>query len=374
MPNIMFTWALWIGIIAFIAVIAKIWKPKKKDLVTGLSLVVAVVGVAGVMGWIAMPSNIQLPVAAAPGVPGAPQSGNNIVCPTTMQTSGYARIEDTIASSLTYKSGSDVYWQRIDTGEYNNKTSLSSGYHTAITLSCGKNYKVVAATQSDSASSAEQILVVSGESAYIDLKGKGIDYLQMRVKDIATDVWLLERGKDSNSYFVANASTVNATTSAYGQVGTIDANANLDYKIVMKTKNSNKVNGEDGLRNWLCVDAATDKWQEPVISFAGVKRANAKATMFADDLLAGDVSGSEYCYDLGQIGDAEKELLFYIKTKSGVNPGSSDDIVLYFAPEGRYLSQKIANTFKIGAYDDSTSVNKVSIVDADAQITIDVTG
>lgn len=301
-----------------------------------------------------------------------------VSCPSDMTTNGQVRYEDTLASTTTYGNPT-CYFMPLSEGE----TRVTSGtvqtdgtYSTAVDLKCspaGTKWKAVCVTKQGGAgagyTSAEGTEFTAAESAAkVDLKGKMSDGLKVRVEDKYTggakyfNVTSCSVGGTTTNYvtilnstgncFIENDATITGTSLTLGTDEYIDA------RIYVKTNQTKRQFGEDGLRTFFLVDADGSDWSEPIVSMnGGPKLSNVITELKPEDTRK--YSGYEYAYEISPIDDKENYIDFYLQSAAGVNP--SGDPIIEFCAEGRYNSNKKQDTINIGCWTDAASQAQVSV-------------
>lgn len=317
------------------------------------------------------PQSISQPLSVAP----SPASGSVCACPSTGKTDGQVKYEDKLASTTTFLSTPTVYFTSDETADVTAGTLSTSDFSTAVSLECGKRYTPVAISDSDVSNSAVgSSFVACGSKATQTLSGKKMTNLTVKVKELVNDVYAnissLETAAGSYTAFVELHGTATNVTDQPGYTAfTVAADGYLDLRIDVKTTETQRVYGEDGLNTYLCVNANSDKWSEPRVSISGSALTDVFDSLSREDQKA--LNGYEYCYNIGSIGDVTRSIGFYMKTASGVNPGTSDLPVLRFVAEGKFQSSKEVDAqgdkkILTGAFADDTSNTEVASTDAQA--------
>tara|TARA_Y100000034_G_C6900277_1_gene416129 strand:- start:76 stop:1125 length:1050 start_codon:yes stop_codon:yes gene_type:complete len=316
-------------------------------------------------------------VTPTPTQPSGDEGATTVFCPSDVTTAGRVKYEDKLASTTTFSASPNVYFVSSSSDDITAGALSTSDFSTAVNLDCGTKYTPTAVTTQDNmASVVGSQLTASGPKVTQLLGGHKIRALQVKIKE-----------KDSDKYMnVSSRHDYDGTYTGYTQIGvtsgtttnvtdqpgqsslTIAADGELDLKLQVKTNVTKAKYGEDGLNTLLCVDANSNKWDEPSVSIGG----GALTDVF-DDLKGDDdsaLNGYEYCYNIGQITGTARTIDFFIQTAAGVNPGTSDRPLLRFVAEGRYQSNKDVDAqgdkaILVGAFQDDTG--NTEVVTAEAQ-------
>lgn len=299
-----------------------------------------------------------------------------VSCPSDGTTDGQVRYQDTIASTVTYGNPT-VYFtpkspglERVTSG-----TLQTDGtYSTAIDLKCtesGTKWQAIAVTSQDAYSSAVgDDFVAEGSYSKVDLKGKAIDSLQVKVEDKFTggaNFFNISNIGDAaaaeGTWFAFNGTTATISNgAATGTSLTLGTDGYIDSRIFLKTAATKKQFGEDGLRVFFLVNADGSSWDEPIVARdGGAKLSDVKASLSSDDLRY--YSGYEYAYEVGSFNDRESYIDFYIQSASGVNPSATSDPTVTLCAEGRYNSQKEQDSIKVGCWNDAATQTEVATAD-----------
>jgi len=299
-----------------------------------------------------------------------------VSCPSDGTTDGQVRFEDTLASSITYDASPTCYFVPKTAGlERVTAGSLSaSAFSTAADLKCtesGTKWRAVCVTTQDDKSSSDEGIdfVAEGSAVKRTLKGKNFEILQFKVEDKYTGGSTFFNGSlcpdrsdgDADhgigTYMAMNGTQCSLINTGANTALTIGTDGYIDAKIYLKTNNTKKQFGEDGLRTWMLVDANSDEMDEPIVfRDGGDKLTNQVTSMYNDDIRK--YSGYEYAYDIGSIGDRESVIDFYMQSAAGVNP--STDPIVEFCAEGRYNSEKTTDSILIGCWTDAATQAEVA--------------
>jgi len=300
-------------------------------------------------------------------------SAGVVSCPSDGTTDGQIRYQDMLASTNTYGNPTAYFVSKSGLERVTSGTLQTDGtFSTAVNLKCteaGTRWQAIAVTGQDTfASAVGDEFVAEGSYTKVEIKGKAIDGLQVKIEDKftggakyfnLTDASSNDQGWTSFSAAVgvnvSNLAADTGTSLALGVDGYIDA------RVYVKTQATKHVFGEDGLRVFALVDADGSQWSEPIIGRdAGAKLQNVITTLSDNDKRA--YSGYEYAYEVGAIDDREHYLDFYLQSAAGVNPSTMKPI-LELCAEGRYNSVKSLDTIKIGCWTDAASQAEVSTAD-----------
>lgn len=290
-----------------------------------------------------------------------------VSCPSDGTTNGQVKYQESLASTITYGNPTCYFmpltagYKRVAAG-----TLQTDGtYSTAVDLTCtnaGTRWKVVCVGKQDAYTSTEEVVsfVAEGNAVQRDVVGKAADRLQVRVLDkiagAATylNETLISANANTGAYVALNGSTATFANGIGSSTLTLGTDGYMDLAIYVKTNNTKKQFGEDGLKTLMVVDAGTAVWSEPIVSRdSGSKLSSSLAIMSEDDRRA--FSGYEYAYDIGSFNDRESKINFYMQAASGINPGASDAPIIAFCAESRYNSVKSVDTIKVGCYTDASS-------------------
>lgn len=300
---------------------------------------------------------------------GAGVSSETNKCPANRQSTMRISLQDELASTNTYVSGSTIYlFDGINNPERLTATSGATGYDANVTVSCPQEYSVTAVSQAGVIGGTSATRTTSIPTEFVELKAARIAPLQFRVKDISTDTfqtWVDDGQATGNNG--TNYTTMN-DTQVFANVGgsdiAIGVDGFLDTKIFFKTITNRRVAGEK-LPFDICFDlnqgssSGSSNWQEPTVTYLGQKLVDVKSSIDPDSLAGALISQTENCYKLtddgSTIGDSDKELNVRFSAKAGANPTTTDDIEVQFLPVGRYYSNKKTNLIKEGIYDDQAT-------------------
>lgn len=296
-----------------------------------------------------------------------------VSCPSDGTSDGQVKYEDKLASTTTFDATPTVYFVSNDGADVTAGSLSASAWSTSADLTCGTKYTPIAVTTKDTmASAVGQEFVASGPATQKLLQGHKIAGLSVKVKDMVSDNYMNVTSKNdadgSFSAFVGVGANDNHATNVSDYPGqsslTVGADGYIDIRFDTKTNVTKSRFGESTLKTYLCVDADSTKWAEPVVSLGstGVALSDVMSSLNSNDQNA--LNGYEYCYEVGQIADIPKSINVYMETASGVNPSSSDKPVFRFVAEGKYVSQKDKDAqgdakINIGAFQDDTSRTEV---------------
>ena len=298
-----------------------------------------------------------------------PSDGTAVSCPDTFQTTGYARVQDTGASTLSYLGGKRIYFQDTTTKAYSVMTSNTAGYSATVTLDCGKAYDIITTTNGSVSGSAQALNQVASRSEIrIPMNTNAMSGIEVRIKDITTEVYAGMNNSEGgtsivNSYLRPNSTQVWANTTANDiAVGT---DGDLQYKIFARAATANTKVADDGAGGiiWMCVDVGSDvEWDKPSVAFDGTEITENKVGIDSTSTTYSLVSAADYCYQLGNVGRTPHEIDFYIKARSGQNPDTTnDDLVISLLPVGIYQSFVSPDTFKTGIANDGSTQSLVGV-------------
>jgi hypothetical protein len=288
-----------------------------------------------------------------------------VSCPSDGTTDGQVRYRDMLASVITYEDPV-VYFVAKTSGVSRvaaGTLQTDGTYSTAVDLKCteaGTVWQPVAVTKQDDAASAVGAdFTAEGSYTKVELFGKDIDSLKFKVEDKFTggakyfNITAIEGGEGAYTSFNGTKAVV-ANGASTGTSLTLGTDGYIDSRIYLKTINTKRQFGEDGLRTFLLVDADGASWSEPIVSRDnGAKLSNVVDSLSSDDRRA--YSGYEYAYEIGVIGDKETFVDFYLQSAAGVNPGATSDPTVEICAEGRYNSVKEQDAIKIGCWTDAAS-------------------
>lgn len=326
-----------------------------------------------------------------------------VSCPSDATTNGRGRYLDLMSTNRDKIANIQMFAQPVNRpgksrATLTNSSATGDGYGSAVDLSCDADipvlYEPVAVTKkwgSVSAFSFTSVVnpqvVAKGDAIDLTFEGKRQDWLRVRADDnqIRASVSALNNTNGSQgttnsvySFYPINVDDGSVSGSPTrpgvrfvendGSTFTINANDFLDLAIRVKTNNTQAQFGEDGLRVLLAVEAPAADWQDPVVSGLNIKKID-KNSLNGDD--GNMLADFEHIYSIDVIKETESILNFYLKTESGVNPGSTSDPCLLFVPEGRYNSVEQTDTIRVGAYDDSSSNLQISFNQAN-KLCIDI--
>jgi len=233
-------------------------------------------------------------------------------------------------------------------GQFKTNTTTSSAGVPVNVQACGNYKAVVMTTAGTSGTASADFFVGSNDASTLFLYVSSLDNLQVRAvdQDTGADLYI---GTD-NAFLVngTSASDVNSTliaTTAGDVAKAVGADGSLNYDLYLKAETAKKYFGDPNLKTYVCVDLGSNNvWEEPSISINGATPlTDVKGSLKGNDQGYTYVSNSEYCYDMGMpISNGQIKLSISDVAQSGQNPGASDDIILYFLPEGVFKSVKSA--------------------------------
>ena len=323
-----------------------------------------------------------------------------VSCPSDSTSDGRGRYLDLTSTNRDKVGNIQVFAQPVDRpgksrATLTNTTATGDGYPAAVDLSCDADvpitYEPIAVTKKFGSVSGfgftsvvHPQVIAKGNTVDLTFEGQRQDWIKLRMDDnqVRASTQALNNTNVSGSgAFNFNPVNVDDATisgspdnrGVYfrendGTTFTINANDFLDLSLKTKTNNTQSVFGEKGLRTFVAVDTPAADWQDPVVSGLGIKKID-KSALLGDD--SNMLANFEFVYVINQITETEDTLNFYLKTESGVNPGSSSDPCIVFVPEGRYNSIEQTDTIRVGAYDDSSSNLQVAFREAQ-KVCIDI--
>jgi len=367
-------------------------KDKKGTGTSMMILAVAAIVLVGLVGWYVWDQQQEeTPLT----IGGQSQTETGVItttakvsCPSDGTTDGQVRYEDGLATTTTYGS-TDCYFVPKSASEERVKTgalSTTGAYSTAVDLKCtesGTKWRTVCLSNATTdVMSLDEGTDWTAEGAFTkrDVLGKKSDNMQFKVEDLFSGASKFFNVSNNSKYCAGmgesvmtngewyefnysttwtNNSWCNITKYATTK-GTpsnaiiIGTDGYIDSKIYLKTNNTKRQFGEDGLRVWMLVDADADAWDEPVVfRDGGATLINKWSEMYDSDKKY--YSNFEYAYEIGPVGDRETTINFYLQTASGVNPDGGDEPIIEFCAEGRYNSAKEKDTVLIGCWNDATT-------------------
>lgn len=290
-----------------------------------------------------------------------------VSCPSDGTTDGQIRYRDTLASTITYENPTVYFVSNSGLERVTAGTLQTDGtYSTAVNLKCteaGTSWTPIAVTaQDDAASAVGTPFTAEGSMTKVDLQGKDIDTLKFKVEDKYTggakyfNITGIGADENTQNYVTFNGTQAAVTNvAAYtGTSLTLGTDGYIDARIYLKTNNTKRQFGEDGLRTFVLVDADGSSWSEPIVSRdGGAALVNVVDALSSDDRRM--YSGYEYAYEVGSFTDKESYVDFYLQSASGVNPGASVDPIVEICAEGRYASVKEQDAIKIGCWTDAAT-------------------
>ncbi len=325
---------------------------KKRNMLIGMLLALSVI-----LGACAPAST-----APQPGTPGAQVGGVVASCPDSELTGIVVRYQEGLASTITY--GNPTAYA-VPTNANERRTTLGTlhtngNFSSNADVTCGTGWKVITVTSVDAYTSAESVeFSAVGATAKIDVMGKAIDSPKFKVEDKYSGGSTFFEIGGSTAYIDANGSSLTVADASGNSALTLATDGYIDTRIYMKTNETKKQFGEDGLKVFMLVDADGSEYDEPIVSRdGGQKLVDVKTSMASDDLRK--YSGYEYAYDIGTIGDRESYVDFYMESAAGVNP--SDDPIIEFCAEGRYNSVKAQDTINVGCWTDAATQVAVATI------------
>lgn len=388
--------------------------------------IVLVVLVASVVYYVTQPGKeLEVKLTQGGGVATTTTTGGQVVttptgagfsCPSSLKSDLKWRYLDDYSRSkgtVSYLGSADMYLipQGTDQGgmiAVTNSTSSSTGTYTTDTelLKCDtakvNKWTAVALTHHRQQTSSVTELVndqkvtpaeveIKGANDELTMVGAAISELQYKFKGSDGIHYLNESfcsggaGTTSWYYFNTSSGGTNCKLADPAGYSELNVNANDFYETTMylKANETLKNFGENGLKVWLCNDAAPTYWKKPTVHLVnGADLTERKGQ--APPQLQSKLSDYEYCFVIMDTTGAvepnalktpfnENEVMYYIRQDSTTSdPGASQDPNWRICAEGRYKSTQLQDTILIDCFDDSTNQNELA-TDNKQAFTIDVT-
>jgi hypothetical protein len=316
-------------------------------------LVVLVLGMLGFGAYaiFGTPKTQQTGLGGTGATPTAPTVGVS-GCPDTYK-SVYFKVFDDDASSITTTTNTIYIYDKA--GNFvANTTGSATDWSTAVSQ-CG-DFHAVALTKAGQTGFAEADFSLRDQNKYVEMHTNNLTYLQARVKYRDTDAYAyLGAGNsfatnDSTAYVNVNSTLVATDTAETAKA--IGADGVLKFRLYLQSSSARKYFGDKKLKTVQCYDLGTNNvWDTPTVSKVGtgiltdVKGNSAYIT--SNDAKYSYISNSEFCYDLGTpIPYSELAIDVDVPARSGQNPGSSDDVLIYTLPQGVFASSNPATPYK----------------------------
>ena len=319
---------------------------KAKDMTMWAILtIVLVVVVGGGVAWLlgGIPSGGLAVIGG--GAPAPAVSG--VGCP----TSGVTALAATVRNALN-DSGREEYdnsvllYQVLGTEE----TLFTTGSDTtsgAYNLDCGNAYRMK--LLSASGSNAKIIGIDAGVGAKLGPNGEYVEFsataatynliiaaaqhgvLEFRAFDVDNNAYVYDTSDAVNTNYETTGVTFDSSTDNATAL-TVGAGGDFTWKFDVRTTEVQDDVDFSDFSAYVLVDAATDKWNIPSLNFDGKSLSQVTLDDFESRLWKGTY---EYAFGVDSaFTHKAKTLEFAIQALSGVDPGSSDDIVLTFASKG----------------------------------------
>jgi len=282
-------------------------------------------------------------------------------CPTSGSIDGKILYIDSLSSPILY-GNTDVYFISSNSMIKSGTMTTNGDYSTSVDLTCtpkGNIWQSIALTKQDEFHSVlGEEFVAEGNEKRLKLKGKSFSLLQFRIED---------KSSSGSVYFnIIDCGDVNGLWHTFNNnqciIQDIDGKDSLEIEpndfikanIIIKTSEKRTQFGEDGLNTYMIIDADTDQWQSPEINNNKIDTGRE----IMKDYDTKKYNDFEYVFDLGIIGDRDKKINFFIQTLDGIKP--TQDPIVEFCSEGRYLSSRNIEKINIGCWTDSSPQSLVS--------------
>jgi len=279
------------------------------------------------------------------------------------------------------------YWFNTNDNTVGTQGTPAATYSSNTLSSCTK-YKAFTTTYVStgtgvSASNTKE-LTTTTRTQNIDLAAYAMSPLQLRVKDVTEDSYEFLfndagiSGGTNQSTYTADINATNVYDTAATANETVGSDGKLTYNIYVKANNTLSYATDPVVNKlYVCVDDRStggNVWDKPVVSFDGTKLVEGKGSMKSNDLTAGLISNSEWCFPHnGAIDDNEHIIGLTIQARSGVNPAVTEDVRVSILGEGTFISAKLPNTFLTGVYTDNSTQALVGyMTDATPYVTLKV--
>lgn len=351
-----------------------------------IMLLLVFVAVAAVV-WIAVqmgkPAQIvEREVIREPGAEVVTVTPSIITCPTDKTTTAKARaqIPLDLNPTLTYLNGVTVYAIPSDLSKaklVNVTTSgTTGGWGTVDDLKCGVSGLTYKSVAIDSAGVSGAAIGTSftpeGDEATITLEVPAVSPIEGRIKHIENDAYLYNHSGPDPQGDAQSFATLPQQYANFSDATVLNMTTNtiytFEFNVRATTANEQFGNSDfewktkDGVvrepKCYVAVDADSSAYKRPeAVSWNGASRKDIKSTLVANDM--NKLSDYEYAFETGVVGDTISTLSARTQSKSGIQPTSSNDILIWWICEGLYKSSEAADTIYLGAFDDSSSQTEV---------------
>lgn len=294
-----------------------------------------IVGLLVMTGIITVPPITVPPIfkGVQPSLPPAPPKAEiPIGCPDDLSTTVKARAKNPLNASLHYVPAPIEYVDLDRNTRVGGETlteSTTGTYSTGVSLTCGKEYKVMVVNDASYVAVSKSTGVLSGDTVYVDLDVPQSSEVEFAVYD---------SGWDNITTPWVQDTTTSAQTFGSGTVNS--------YYLKVRAKSSSAQFGSDELAVWICADFNTAKFSKS----NGVTISGLIASPTLPDYCS--ANGYDKAWKISAIKSAEGERVYTVTLRADLgDPSSSDDVKFLFVDEHYYT--KLDGTKTFGTADDS---------------------
>ena len=340
-------------------------------------LILAAVIVVGVMIFNAGPS-------VTTGTNGAGTSGGITVqnmckgdpCPDTLNWAGIISVRNAANTSAqeTYDTTTNFYFENG-----NLRLSVTDTTSGANTLTCGKTYTVRTLSTSGAEGDSGYFLDGTGYTVNEDGSatwtacgsGHTINFIsrkhglpEVRAFDVINDGFMVDNtDTTATDYETVDGTAYLTTSTASGAVNGTDVGSGQEFHVKIYYRATDVHTNANDLGTYILIDAPVATWNTPTVKLNGISVDEASSRLSSDE--STQYNSYEYVYwiDRSYILTRSNEIVidFSVFALGGQNPTTADNISIDFAPVGTFESADDSSILKIGAVDDTSTINDVHV-------------
>lgn len=333
---------------------------RKKQLETWVVLAAIIIGGY----WLFSTHGFKASISQ-PNSPSAPVETVNS-CPSSGLTSFTVNLRNGLDTTSATQLDTQGYIYKIENGQETFYGTLSSTRDGTVEVSCPGTYELKLVSNSQVNSHVDSIdygdatvdngvVVFKANSAKesLGLVGSQHGTLEFKVFDNNNNAFVYPNDDSVATNWETSGVTYESTL-GNSTATAVNAGGELNYKYYVRVHDSTTSKFDD-FGAYILVDAPTSVWNEPTVTFDGVKLSNVKGSLTPSEAIA--FSDYEYVYKVpagAKLDDTTHTIGFDVKALTGIDPSSSDSIKVDFASIGSYLSID-GKTVKTGAVEDNTA-------------------
>ena len=292
----------------------------------------------------------------------------SVACPTDLVWAGTVNIQNSLNKTGVETYDTSSYF--FDTADSSLKATVTDTSSGAVSLTCGRNYKLQTVSSSGAAgdssylgsadlgtsdSNGNIVFNACGDGTVFTVQSQQHGLWEVRAFDLINNAYFLNQSNHSGLVY-HQGTPLNFTSTTSNTTGTsVSSGGELHARIEMRANVDDQNLNDRGI--YVLIDAASNRWNVPNVKVDGTQLQEIKGSLSNDERRA--YANYEYVFLIPQsrviTQQNEAKVDFSMFALSGIDPTAADQPTVAFAPIGQYVSTKTNNLLIVSSVQDNSA-------------------